>query len=400
MENVEWHQVAVPTNSYSNCSLEVSQPSPILPQGLRATSSFITQEESNRLVEFLDQKNNLWTYRGFTKRIREQRFHLNDIPPEFQWIIDRLLNCLKESQELQGNDFDKDINVPDEMIVEERYPSTFVKGEKSARLSENKFETTPKERCQVCPCCRIEENVDQDQKKCFCYVAQITLLDPCIQCMDKPVKRHADCWDIETPAHDYKFVMPPRTLFIKMGESLWNWRSRVVTFASNEKQNKGRRFDRVITIKFKKSYKQERLVEADQEEKKEDEQEDMTTCVNKPLEQLMTVIVTTSPIKSNPSTIVLEKTFETFHHGGEAFFKCPKIIVCDGCRIADHNDKVDDENSSTKAAMKKYSNAKQSLRNGIATNEQAENYAAFKAAIRQICHASEKDELSPFQNTR
>lgn len=70
-----------------------------------------------------------------------------------------------------------------------------------------------------------------------------------------------------------------------------------------------------------------------------------------PLPNLLTIVVTTSPIKSNPSTEVLEKTFETFLLCGEEFcYQCPKVVVCDGCRVLEEEkervvgDDDDDEN--------------------------------------------------------
>ena len=48
-----------------------------------------------------------------------------------------------------------------------------------------------------------------------------------------------------------------------------------------------------------------------------------------PLPQLLTIIITTSPVKSTPSTELIERAMETFRHGGEEFaYHCPKVIVC------------------------------------------------------------------------
>jgi len=47
------------------------------------------------------------------------------------------------------------------------------------------------------------------------------------------------------------------------------------------------------------------------------------------LEELLTIIVTTSPIKSNPSTEMLERAMDTYLHGGTDFaYRCRKVIVC------------------------------------------------------------------------
>ena len=398
-DETSWHQQI----SAPNCPLQTSQPNPVLPQGLEVSSAFITKDEADRLIDIFDQNDHLWAYRGFAKRIREQRYSLPDHGDEFQWIIDRLMKSLNSSAtELEDDKF----KMPNELIVEEQYPTAYVRGERSGRLSSNTFETAPMKERNICPCV-LEENQDQDQgqRKCSCYVAQITLLDKCIQCIDKPEERKVDCWDVESARHKFKFVMQPGTLFAKTGECLWNWRSRVVTFSTDPDDNDTSP-KRVITIKFRRSYNHGKAKLGHEEEEKKEDDDQVASLLameskansNKPLNELMTIIVTTSPIKSNPSTEVLERTFATFHHGGGAFFKCPKIIVCDGCRILDDDD--DDADAGAKKVTKRYASAKQALRNGIATNDQAENYSEFKVALTKICKDADDDESSPFHNTR
>mmetsp|Transcript_19526 Transcript_19526/g.29383 ORF Transcript_19526/g.29383 Transcript_19526/m.29383 type:complete len:541 (-) Transcript_19526:57-1679(-) len=150
------------------------------------------------------------------------------------------------------------------------------------------------------------------------------------------------------------------------------------------------------------------------------------------LADYLTVVVTTSPIRSNPSTELLEKTFDTFHYGGYDFaYRCQKVIICDGCRIIppdeeeeskDHGDSTsetvlnDNNNGSNDfegrkikkrlpTVTKKYVNVKQSLRNGIATSSQADDYCLFKEALKLKCKMAYTTSLdaknpSPFQNTR
>ena len=105
-----------------------------------------------------------------------------------------------------------------------------------------------------------------------------------------------------------------------------------------------------------------------------------------PLEELLTFIITTSPIKSNPSTELFERVFQTFLHGGSDFaLKCHKVIVCDGCRQKDET------------VSKRHANSKQAMRNGIVNSEQFENYEKFKEALREICSSASSD--SPFFNS-
>lgn len=400
MEHVWYHVKAVSrlacTSAIENSTIAIqaSKPCPVIPIGLSLTPDFITELEAQRLIEYFDSNESLWNHKGFEKRRREQRYRLHEkgTNEELNWIVNRLKDHLGDNYQM-----------PNELLVEERYPTVYVKAEKAGRLSSNTFETLQMVESPHCPCkmYRNGEKGDelwQTESSCSCYVAQITLINKCIQCVDKPKERKVECWDMESEQHKFKFVMEPLNLFVKTGEALWNWRSRITAFPiystveSNVEKDLSRR---VITLKFRSSMLPTHVVpqssDQDQEEKKEEYSLIKNLSKDKKLEELLTIVVTTSPIKSNPSTEVLEKTFATFHHGGDDFaFSCPKVIVCDGCRIMSADNNV----------SKKYSNAKQSLRNGIATNDQAENYSKFKIALKNICKEAEKDLTSPFHNTR
>mmetsp|Transcript_5569 Transcript_5569/g.10582 ORF Transcript_5569/g.10582 Transcript_5569/m.10582 type:complete len:682 (-) Transcript_5569:443-2488(-) len=390
-------------------AIQASIPSPVIPIGLSSRPNFISELEAQRLLEFFDSNEHLWNHKGFEKRRREQHYHLEqkkekDQNGELYWIVRRLMDHLGDNYEM-----------PHELFVQERYSSAYVKEEKAGRLSANTFETLPMVDSPHCPC-KVKRNDEENnggddtmlqcnnqRSSCSCYVAQITLVNKCIQSIDKPKERKVECWDMESEQHKFKFIMEPLDLYVKTGEALWNWRSHTTAFpiysSSTEEPNLEKdSSNRVITLKFRYSTAPTNNVtpshiisKQDQDEEKKEEQDVMNLCKDKPLEELLTIIVTTSPIKSNPSTEVLEKTFATFHHGGDNFaFLCPKVIVCDGCRIMSADNNV----------SKKYSNSKQSLRNGIATNDQAENYLKFKMALKNICKEAQHDCMSPFHNTR
>jgi hypothetical protein len=452
METEKRHTIKISTKESAGPSvtLEISQPYPILPQGLSAKSKFISTSDANRLVEFFDSNPHLWQHTGFEKLRREQRYDLrkdengNGTFPELDWIMERIHQQMNSDNDDDGDDAFASASAslyeaPNEVVVEERYPIAFIKGERSGRLSSATFENLPFLETSTCPCCTNSDinhndndngdDKNQDVRSCSCYIAQINLLSKCIQFIDKPKQRRVECWDVESQRHKYNFIMEPNTLVVKKEEALWNWRSRLAAYsckhehqdstcsleenasesesstnanihatnnnnALNEEEDGA---NRIITIKFRHAVQLESLCSNEEEEKKEnDENELMELLKGKPLEELLTIIVTTSPIKSNPSTEMLERTFETFHHGGWSFaFKCPKVIICDGCRVLGDSDA-----SNRNQVSKRYCNAKQSLRNGIATNDQAENYEGFKIALTKICKDAEEDEDSPFHNTR
>lgn len=147
--------------------------------------------------------------------------------------------------------------------------------------------------------------------------------------------------------------------------------------------------------------------ESSYHETKEDEKttpEEVAT-----LKDLLTIVITTSPIISNPCTDMIEKVFSTFHFAGQDFAtRCPKVIICDGHRILDDSDEESGtDNNNTKnnnKVTRKHSNAKQALRNGIATQEQAKNYMEFKRRLHSLCSTTnDSDNLSTstlFHNTK
>ena len=78
------------------------------------------------------------------------------------------------------------------------------------------------------------------------------------------------------------------------------------------------------------------------------------------LHQLLTVIITTSPVKSNPSTEMIDAVRESFKLI-EGLWKCPQIVVADGYRLVD----------------------KSSEKSGKVTPELAERYKAFLSNLER-----------------
>ena len=75
----------------------------------------------------------------------------------------------------------------------------------------------------------------------------------------------------------------------------------------------------------------------------------------------LTIVITTSPIKSNPSTDLLERVFKSFKKVNH-LTDCPKIIVCDGYKIGD---------------VHKY-------KSGVITGESAAKYQEYIAKLKSL----------------
>jgi len=142
--------------------------------------------------------------------------------------------------------------------------------------------------------------------------------------------------------------------------------------------------------------------ESSNHETKEDENKAPEEVI--PLKDLLTIVVTTSPIISNPCTDMIEKVFSTFYFAGYDFAtSCPKVIICDGHRILDDTDEdisTDNNNKNNNKVTRKHSNAKQALRNGIATQQQAKNYIEFKRRLHSLCSTNNLSTSKLFHNTQ
>ena len=97
-----------------------------------------------------------------------------------------------------------------------------------------------------------------------------------------------------------------------------------------------------------------------------------TTTPSSGIESLVTVVVTSSPVRSNPSTRMLLECLASLDlHGGLA--PCRKLIMCDGFKV------------------RKRSQRKQ----GVVTDEEAVLYRAFVANVARLCR-----EQAAFRRTR
>jgi hypothetical protein len=398
-DGVEWTRVAADsmqdeTRAPKDAFLDLSNPSVPLPLGLWSVADFVTEEQETTILREIE--GNKFHWEGFDQQRRVQRYqlrdHCQDTIPASDDDNDKddstttpasLLDLKDRLEKFTGR------RVGDVVIQEYSKLKWEISGEYASNHVVATFESS--NLCQ----CRMRPVVDEDNSKnnnnnnddCSCLVAQIPLRKSAIQHLNRPQRRDANCWTLETPNHWTDVHMKQRSLLVKTDDCLENWRTRVS--AGQESP------DSVLVLKFyslpvssgseNKTAHQEGdnifgYVPSDQDQIRR-------SSVAPPLEDMLTIIVTTSPIKSNPSTEVIERTLETFIQAGPDFaYKCRKVFVCDGVRRQDDGTKV----------SRKHSNVKQSMRNGIVNSDQADSYQQFKNILRELCASA--SETSPFFN--
>ena len=335
---LKWTDLQMESNQDTNETVAVTNPKVPLPSGLTITSSFLTMAEGELILKELDTCDS-WMWEGFEQRRRVQRYPIADgLPQKLQELVEKLV----QTTSLQ----------PTHVVVEE-YPFSSIVQQSSAYV------------------CTTFEGSRQEWKN-DSFVGQLPLLYPALLHTNRPKDLIPDCWSLLTNDHWTYIQMPSRALFVKQGAALEEWRYQVSRPGNTHNDA------RVVVVKFHNLMEDEPVVPCP------------TPTIKvemSPMQELLTVVVTTSPIQSHPSTEILERTFGTFHFAGLAFLKCRKIIVCDGCRIVEKEKEV----------SKKHANDRQKLRSGIATSRQADNYLLFKQALQQLCHDALDD--SPFTNT-
>ncbi len=402
--------------------------------------NILSEEEAADLVKAIDgQHYRGWGPEGFDRRHRVQRYSSSDsthgngevsMEDAFGWIFDRIVS--------HASPMMMTLHRPFEVIAIEHTLS-------SCHSTVKAFEQN-----EFCPCHPISSNFSTERvplsvSSCNCYIAQITLMSDAVQSIEKPLHRQLEQWDLAEPPdqHETHFLMRRNGVVIKRGDCLWNWRgcisdicdegsvipfgmcTEMENFKDGMKKKQGivPRTQKLITSSKRcimitffgilppMSVMPTTNVRIPRQ---------LTPLL--PLSKLLTIIVTTSPIRSHPSTQLLEHTFDTFQFAGDEFaYECTKVIVCDGCRVVaeenrssnDREEKKDDTTSQhqqqqqrQRKITRKYSNIKQNLRNGIATIDQAKNYIEFKLRLRKLCDeanlptTNHQTKKNPFRNTR
>jgi hypothetical protein len=360
-------------NSCTESVLQCSNDQLPIPHGLRYQPQYLSLQEQNRLWEDLQGREFAWE--GFDRRRRVQRYLLNNANDESIDDNHNSNNMRVPSLLLAlATRIEQDTNLKPSHVSVEEYN---VPAYSQQRISGSVFEHSP------------VASEDEDKSHCY-FVAYIPLGKAAMQHINKPIRRQASCWQLESPNHISDIWMEPGSLLAKSGEALWNWRYHLEASSSNSDPVLLLKFYSLPTTSDTEITNGSISVNIDNFGYMHSESDDVPRGDMPPMKDIMTIIITTSPIKSNPSTEVLEKTLETFQNAGPDFCACSKIIVCDGYRTQTGQGDV----------SRKHTNAKQAMRNGIVTDEQAENYRIYKERLHKLCAAAVgSSTLSAFANT-
>lgn len=215
---------------------------------------------------------------------------------------------------------------------------------------------------------------DEDKPIESSYFAAYIPLQDITHHVHKPCLREPICWRLESNNHQTDLYTMAGSLLMKEGEFLDQWRGKVQTVGKS-----------AFVIKISKLPDESKAEFSDNFGCQKSERQLLRSVPMPSLDSLLTILITTSPIRSNPSTEVIERIMETFTFAGEEFLSCPKVIICDGYRRKTDN------------TSKRHGNIKQAMRNGLVNDEQAENYLRFKENLKLLCANS--NSQSPFYNT-
>ena len=274
---------------------------------LRLTDILDAQDE-DRLLQQIAHADDEFVKEGFDQRRRVQRFVLDtcdddDENSSSSPIRSSLNELCQRLQKATAFDFTH-------ASLEEYGLETFSD-------SSNQIVTTFESSCQ-------RKNCDK------CCMAVIPIGNDAVAHWNRPRKRQAMCWMLASPEHQTNVLLQRRSVYLRSGDNLHFWRNRLA--GTDDKPG--------LFIKF---YSLSECAD-DQDDDPVDtfghvpSKSSMRPSPMPPLPDILTIIVTTSPIKSNPSTELLEKVFDRFRFAGDAFcFQCRKIIVCGTLRMKSLN---------------------------------------------------------------
>lgn len=310
-------------------TLQITNPDAPLPEGIDYLPGFVSIEEELDIAREIDES--LFKKEGFDVQKRVQRFGLSSLEAggdrtandDNAPIPKSLLNLKQKLEKVLG--------IAAQVVTIEDIP---IVGGNSNRSRKGDFASnhiaTTFESLASCP----DDCVD-------CFVAYIPLRSSAIQHWNRPARRDSACWSLLTPQHWTDVRLARGSALIRREDSLHNWRSCFIAKEDDAPVPEASKLSSstVRIIKFYSLPKASASLNHNQTH-----EEDsfgyvprpgtlmMRSESLRPLKDLLTIIITTSPIKSHPSTELLERAMDTFVFGGSEFaFECRKVIVCGEC---------------------------------------------------------------------
>jgi len=351
----EWTElISKQKDNKDECSVLVTNDKVELPEGLWRYPDFLDENMRRQILTELDTRR--FTWEGFDERRKVQSYDLksSDVPVGIQTVVERFQKvtgyAAQNAKILQCKDFS----------------TRRITDHVSATALVAPFETP---------------DILSDSENSF--AAYLPLDSPVVQHLNCPLHRLQSCWRLKSENHWTDMKVEVGDAVIKTGDCLQLWRSKVL---------KETKEGNCHVLKLWSCGNSEVKMSKEQDDRFGyiPSDKDVSPGPDEhppPMRELLTIVVTTSPIKSNPSTEMIELVSDTFRLCGDQFaFECPKVIVCDGYRTRDE------------LTTEKYQNVKQAMRNGIVTEEQAENYGEFIKRLRALCDQSTAGTV--FNNTK
>lgn len=328
---IVWTNLHVPGGGSADgrSFLSVSNPSVPLPGGVQTIPEFVSEQESHEILNSIDARKYVWE--GFDQRRRLQRYILSPSSTNGLCELDENDDGMYPLEEapsalVQLRDrLHEATGLSPTHAALELHP--FHKHWSSRRRSDyaSNHTVTTFESPTIC--------ADDD---CRCLVAQIPIERTVIQHWNRPAERKPNHWTLASPDH-WTYVRIKRgTALVRTRECLNYWRSRIV--AVQEGQDCGGPLTEDSSVLILKLYTLPTRGPSSRDTEPIEHDDGFgyvpSSADRRPegptpaLPDLLTVIITTSPIKSNPSTEVLQRAMQTFSLAGTEFVKCRKVIVC------------------------------------------------------------------------
>lgn len=295
----------------SNTFLRVSNDKLHIPDGLQFFADFLTQDECIDLLAENDRGSPEWE--GFEQRRKVQRWDRKD--PKLPDILQTVANRFESTTGRR----------PLKVTLEEYPASQLQKYFNDLQALVTTFES-------------VERGSPEEEQECFSCV--IPIASSVAEFINRPKERKTDCWNFLSDAHHSSgLILDRRSLYLKTHECFWEWRSRINS-AIDAEMERGELDDsfrgRFVLVKFTRLPQTGVNLESSEQTKQSSyfgylaDPEDVPRSIENmpPMEELLTVVVTTSPIQSNPSTELFERVFHTFFQGGEEFaLRCRYVYV-------------------------------------------------------------------------